>query len=399
MYAMSRAAPDEHQFETMWRGLSHTCAKFVIPSVDAVLEVAQNSSIDVVVSTTVTWMAAHIVAEKLRVPLVLLTFQPDLRSRYVPHPCMRPLKAADGFEKLLKGETPEVDEGYLPSFSRLHDIAMSEFLEPLNAHRIRLGLSPIDKQRAADIVDGRAEVPSFVACSPQLSPAPPDWNPPNKVVGSLAASFKPKSYNPEEAHPELCKFLDDGPPPVVVSYGSMGTMADSKKLTCAVLSGLRDADVPRVVMIPGRAQLDVSLLDQESDLAAWARDRVFTVRDSVQYSYLLPRASVFLCHGGAGSMMAALHAGTPVVITPVFSDQPFHAEMVTRLGLGAATPQGLNNLQPQTLTPAVHTALSDAVAKNVREFAERERNAVPPVTLVAQTLEEIVEDAKNKSNS
>ena len=307
-YAMSPAAPNEHHFETTWRALGHFTAILILPCLDAVLEVAQNASIDVVVSTTMTWMVAHVVAEKLRVALVLLTFQPDLRSRFVPDLCMRPVKAANAFEKLLKGETPDIDEENLSTYSQLTDAATTEYLEPLNAHRVRLGLSPIDKHRAADIVSGCAEVPSLVACSPRLSPAPPDWKPSNKVVGSLAPSFKPKSYNPEEAHLKLCKFLNNGPPPVVVSYGSIGIMGDSRKLTLAILPGLRDADVQRVVMIPGHARLDASLLDQESALALWARNKVFTVPESVQYSYLLPRASLFLCHAGAGSVMAALHA-------------------------------------------------------------------------------------------
>ncbi len=393
-YAMSLATPNEPQNETILRTFGHFCANFVLPSVDAVLEVAQDSSVDVVLSTTLTWMVAHTVAEQLQVPLVLLTFQPGLRSRVVPSMFMRPLKAAIAFEKLLKDECPEVDEENLSTYAHLNSFAIAACLEPLNTHRIRLGLPPINKQRFADIVDGCSEVPALVAFSPRLSPAPPDWNPINKIVGSLAPSFKPKSYNPEEAHPELCKFLDNGPRPVVVSYGSMGTMADSRKLTLAVLSGLRDADVQRVVIVPGNARMDDSLLDQKSELAAWARGRVFTVRESVQYSYLLPRASLFLCHGGAGSVMAALNSGIPVVITPVFADQPFIAELVSRLGLGAATPQGLDNLEPQLLTPAVRVALSETVAKNVLNFAEQERNAVSPVTLVAQTLAEIVEDAR-----
>ena len=394
-YAMSIAAPNETHTETTLRALDHNCVNHILPSVDAVLEVAQDSSIDVVLSTTLTWMVAQIVAEKLRVPLVLLTFQPTLRSRFVPNLFTKPLKAAIAFEKLLNDECPEEDDENLSTYSHLSDLALAECLEPLNRHRVRLGLPPIDKQRATDIINGCSEIHALVACSPRLSPAAPDWNPISKIVGSLAPSFKPKSYNPEEAHPELCKFLDNGPPPVVVSYGSMGTLADSKKLTLAVLSGLRDADVQRVVIVPGNARLDESSLNQKSELAAWARGRVFTVHDSVQYSYLLPRASLFLCHGGAGSVTAALYAGTPVVITPVFADQPFFAELVCRLGLGAATPQGLDNLQPESLTPAVRTALSETVAKNVSEFAEQERNAVSPVTLVAQTLAEIVEDARN----
>ncbi len=108
-HAKSFASPYETYIETTLCARGQFCANFVLPSVDAVLEVAWNSSIDVVLSTTLSWMVAHIVAEKLHVPFVLLTFQPCLRSLFVPNLFMRPLKVAIAFEKLLNDESPEVD--------------------------------------------------------------------------------------------------------------------------------------------------------------------------------------------------------------------------------------------------------------------------------------------------
>ena len=57
----------------------------------------------------------------------------------------------------------------------------------------------------------------------------------------------------------LYKFLGDGPPLVVVSYGSLGPMVYSKKLAVSVPLVSRDAVVPRVVIISGNARLDVLL--------------------------------------------------------------------------------------------------------------------------------------------
>ncbi len=396
LYALSKATPGEHSFQTMARAVGYSTAKYILPTLDDVLQVAQDSSIDVVVSTPMTVAMAHVVADKIRVPLVFILFQPCLSSEYVPHSCVMPEKAAEALDMLLKGKTPNVDEDTISTYS-LPDVAASEFLEPLNEHRIRLGLPTIDSKRFAEIVNGCAEdVPALIACSPQLVPTPPDWNTSNSVVGALAASYKPENYEPEDAHPELCRFLREGPPPVVVSYGSMGRVVDSAKLTSVILTGLKNANAKRVVLIPGHARLDTSHLDTDSELFEWARDTVFTAQKPVQYSYLLPRASALLCHGGAGTLMAALHAGTPLVVTPITADQPFFANLIARLGLGVATPMGFASLEPGIITEATRTALSDAIVKNVREFSDRERRAPSPVSVVARKLAEIVERSKSK---
>ena len=395
-YAASKAESDKYPFDTMWRAVAHSAANNILPTIGAILTVAQKSNIDVVVSTAMTWIAGYVVAEKLNVPLVFLTFQPGLRSRFVPHPCMLPEKAAVAFEMLLNGETPHGDDENVLSYSRLHDIGLPEFLDPLNEHLTRLGLAPIDEKRASQIVDGRSEVPCIVACSRRLSPAPSDWGSCNFLVGSLASSFKPPTYNPEKDHPELCRYLESGPPPVVVSYGSAGAVLDCAKLMRTVLTGLRDADIQRVVILPGSSRLNLSLLDQDSELAVWAHKTVMVVEQSVQYSYLLPKASVMLTHGGAGSVTAALHSGTPVVITPVFADQPFYAELITRLRLGTATPIGLDTLESENITSAVQAALSQQVVENVRKFAYREQNDGSPVKLAATALAKIVEHSKTK---
>ncbi len=58
---------------------------------------------------------------------------------------------------------------------------------------------------------------------------------------------------------------------------------------------------------------------------------------------LLPRASAFLSHGGANSVMEALTEGVPLLLLPICNDQPVQAHFLTRAGAGLA-------LDPNTLT-------------------------------------------------
>jgi zeaxanthin glucosyltransferase len=58
---------------------------------------------------------------------------------------------------------------------------------------------------------------------------------------------------------------------------------------------------------------------------------------------LLPRASAFVSHGGANSVMEAMTAGVPMLLLPICNDQPIQAHFLTKSGAGLA-------LGPRTLT-------------------------------------------------
>jgi UDP:flavonoid glycosyltransferase YjiC (YdhE family) len=56
--------------------------------------------------------------------------------------------------------------------------------------------------------------------------------------------------------------------------------------------------------------------------------------DGAPHSWLFPRVTAVVHHGGAGTTAAALRAGVPSVIIPFFFDQPFWARRVEQLGAG-----------------------------------------------------------------
>jgi MGT family glycosyltransferase len=47
-----------------------------------------------------------------------------------------------------------------------------------------------------------------------------------------------------------------------------------------------------------------------------------------------PHASAVVCHGGTGSTLGALAAGLPLVVVPLFADQPYNARRVDAVGAG-----------------------------------------------------------------
>jgi len=58
----------------------------------------------------------------------------------------------------------------------------------------------------------------------------------------------------------------------------------------------------------------------------------------------MPKTSVLVCLGGAGTIFAALRAGVPLVIVPTEWDKPENAQRVVEAGVGL-------RLDPRRCTP------------------------------------------------
>lgn len=65
-----------------------------------------------------------------------------------------------------------------------------------------------------------------------------------------------------------------------------------------------------------------------------------TVETFVPQAEVLSRATAVLCHGGAGTVLGSLAAGLPLVVTPLFADQPANARSVAASGAGIAVADG-----------------------------------------------------------
>ena len=67
---------------------------------------------------------------------------------------------------------------------------------------------------------------------------------------------------------------------------------------------------------------------------------------------MLARAVAVVCHGGSGTVIGALAAARPLVVVPLFADQPENARRVAALGAGIDLP-----------APPSPGALRDAIAR------------------------------------
>ncbi|MER7842559.1 glycosyltransferase [Kitasatospora sp. NPDC096077] len=185
--------------------------------------------------------------------------------------------------------------------------------------------------------------------SPLLLPRPADWPAPVEVAGFWWPA-RPLDWQPPA---ELVDFLQAGPAPVFVGFGSMAP-DEGERLGELVTAAVRRAGV-RAVVQAGWAGL------------AAAGDGVLAVGD-LPHDWLFPRTAAVVHHAGAGTTGAALRAGVPAVPVPVMVDQPFWAARLHRLGV-APEPVPFAELTAERLAAAITAALDEPVRRRAAAVA------------------------------
>ena len=159
---------------------------------------------------------------------------------------------------------------------------------------------------------------------------------------------------------------DDDAPLVYMTFGTvLGHMQKAAALYNEVLAAAR--------RIPARVLLTVGRRFDTSNLGA-VSDNIH-VEPWVPQRDVFPHASVVVCHGGSGTAFGALAAGLPLVLTPLFADQPVNASRIATTGAGLVVePEQPRNLSkiPKTAvksgqTPPGSILGEDAVASAVRK--------------------------------
>ncbi|GAA2899902.1 glycosyltransferase [Streptosporangium fragile] len=182
------------------------------------------------------------------------------------------------------------------------------------------------------ILPGGLDYPAWVHTTGfWFLPAPPGWTP----------------------SAELAAFLEAGPAPVYVGFGSMaGT--DPQRLGRIAAEALRLAGV-RAVLASGWGGI------QAPDLP----DTVHLL-DHAPHDWLFPRMAAIVHHGGSGTTGAALAAGRPQVVCPFVADQPFWAARAHAAGV-AVPPRPQRRLTPDNLAAAIRLAATDTEMAAVAE--------------------------------
>ena len=194
-----------------------------------------------------------------------------------------------------------------------------------------------------------------------------DWPANHRFVGPL---LPPRTGAPA-ALPFADK-LDRFPSTVVVSQGTVDNR-DPEKLLVPALTALAGGD-HLVVACTGRRHTDALR-------ARFPHDNV-VVEDWVDFDTLLPRADLFLCNGGYGSIMHALMSEVPV-------SRPASSKRRTTSTPASPTAAWASTSRPSARSPARSRRASqrvlgdDAIKRNVARVAAALKACRPLETMEA----------------
>jgi sterol 3beta-glucosyltransferase len=297
---------------------------------------------DVVVASMLPYLFAYAIAKKLQAPLVRAFYFPVSPTRAYP-PDFVPKWLRLG--RRLNLATYHVQRQLLWQIAR-----------PWIAGACRevLGLPKLPRREPFGDLDRKQQLLLY-GYSAAVAPPPPDWGKWIEVTGYWFLDWSTDWTPPRD----LVSFLEDGPPPVCIGFGSM--TYDRTEMIETVMRALAVTG-HRAVLLTGWG----GLRPPES------QSNMFAI-DWVPLDWLFSRAAAVVHHGGAGTTAASLRAGVPTVIVPFFYDQFLWGRRVLELGVGPP-PIPQKRLDAHKLAAALRVATADpAMRHRAAELASRIR--------------------------
>lgn len=160
-------------------------------------------------------------------------------------------------------------------------------------------------------------------------------------------------------HQDVTKFLSEGEPPVYIGFGVMPA-ANPKLLLQNCVQAINEVKM-RAVFCGENWFMD-ELEEYKSSLPS----NTFHFIKYAPHSWLFPRCSIAVHHGGAGTSGSSFQAGIPTVIFPIVGDHTFWASRAKVLGVG---PQEFVSFHELT-TPILVKQLKDVSTDFIQDRAK-----------------------------
>lgn len=193
-----------------------------------------------------------------------------------------------------------------------------------------------------------------------LFASPRDWREDAHYLGGAwrLESADAQSLPGDHRDAGFAAWLEDGPPPIYLGFGSMPAMDGEALLELA-------GDVAEILdlrVVLGTGWNPPSAADCELPEGV-------AVSAECDHAWLFERCCAVVHHGGAGTTHAAAAAGLPQVVCPFFADQPFWAERVRAAGAGLVLP--FKRLGAEGLASALSEALAGPCQEAAAALAQR----------------------------
>ncbi|RVX70517.1 hypothetical protein B0A52_05168 [Exophiala mesophila] len=286
---------------------------------------------------------AHVhCAEALGVPLHIVFTMPWSPTRSFPHPLAN-----------VKNTTTDRRLANFVSYGMVQLLTWNGTSDIVQRWRTSIDLEPLPAFEAPFLLDTQ-KIPHTYCWSPALVPKPKDWGPHIDVCGFLFRQVD--EYTPPSA---LVNFLELGPPPIYVGFGSI-VSPDPEELLDIVLEAVKICGV-RAIISKGWNNFERIDASQE----------VFFLGDC-PHEWLFQKVFAVVHHGGAGTTACGLLNARPTTIIPFFGDQPFWGDMVASARAGPR-PIPFKKLNIHNLSEAIKYCMTNEALQAAAAVADRMR--------------------------
>ena len=256
----------------------------------------------------------------------------------------------------LMRRSPWVGRGVMA----LATVKLDKMAAPIYQFRKELGL-PRGEQ---PLFGGQHSPTKVLALFSKLMAEPqPDW-PRNTVVTGFPFYDRRDYFGETRTPPDLLKFLDEGPPPIVFTLGSSAVWV------------ARDFYRDSIAAAKALGRRALLLVGPPRNMPATLPDGVAAF-EYAPYSEVLPRACAIVHQGGVGTTGQGMRSGKPVLILPHAHDQFDNAARVVRLGCGRVLPRPRYNAESaiRELRALLDNPTYAASAARVGEIVREEQGA------------------------
>jgi UDP:flavonoid glycosyltransferase YjiC (YdhE family) len=279
----------------------------------------------------------------------------DLAGRWLPDVIVR---ETCEFASVLAAESIGVPDVHVACFLTALNEREFDLYGPMSRLRAEFGFGALRRDRSRE---------------PYLTLAPRSLEHPDFPEYPGTRRFRAPSTRPRP----LPDWWDGADDPLV--YVSFGSAAAGNGFFPDVYRGAVDA----LADLPVRVLLTVGTEVDPADLGAVPANT--HVEPWVPQGAVMTHATAMVGHGGSGSTLAAMAAGMPLAVVPLFADQPENAQRVAELGAGLRLDgsSGLGDAVTALLEDPAYRANARAVASEIA--------ALPPVGAAVPLLAGIAE--------
>ena len=211
-----------------------------------------------------------------------------------------------------------------------------------------------------------------------LSPFPPSLRHADSPFGATARRIKPLifSESTDEALPEWIDTLPGQP----IVHASLGTVVgDRLDLLRVIVEGAAD-EAYKLILATGPTNNPATFEPLPPNVRAAAY---------IPHSLLLPRCDAIITHAGAGTLIASINAGLPMVLVPLFGDQPTNAACAAAAGAGIVLDHA--TLTPESVRDATRAVLTEPRYREAVQALRDEIDALPSHTDAVRWIAQIAE--------